>query len=132
MKIKEALERIKKSHHIAMAMLCEGRKDDETEKAIETIEKKLKQLEEKVNHFKNVKNRYRRNQKFVEKENEKLKKAIEILKDILDIKLEVYINGGCTLNHKVIPNCRRPDERCLRYLDKEQYELLKEVFNDVA
>ena len=41
MNSREALERIIKSHHIAMAMLCEGRKDDETEKAIETIKQDL-------------------------------------------------------------------------------------------
>ena len=35
---KEALERIKKSHCIAMAMLCEGRKDIETENAIKELE----------------------------------------------------------------------------------------------
>lgn len=34
----EALERVKKSHCIAMAMLCEGRKDIETENALKKLE----------------------------------------------------------------------------------------------
>jgi hypothetical protein len=63
-------------------------------------------------------------------ENLKLKKAIEILNDKLDIKLEVYHNGGCILNHKVIRNCIIPNERCLRYLEVEEYELLKEVLEN--
>lgn len=63
----------------------------------------------------------------LQKENIKLKKVIEILDDKLDIKLEVYHNGGCTLNYKVIRNCIIPNERCLRYLEVEEYKLLKEV-----
>lgn len=42
---REALERIIKSHYIAMAMLCEDQKDDETEKAIEIIKQDLEVLE---------------------------------------------------------------------------------------
>ena len=60
---------------------------------------------------------------------EKLEKALDILKEKLDIKLEVYHSGGCTLNHKIIPNCVTPNERCLRYLEVEEYELLKEVLD---
>ena len=58
---------------------------------------------------------------------EKLEKVIEILKEKLDIKLEIYHNGGCILNHKIISNCVIPNERCLRYLEVEEYKLLKEV-----
>ena len=43
---KEALERIKKSHRIAMACLGIDKPDIETEKAIEKIEKDLKVLEQ--------------------------------------------------------------------------------------
>ena len=64
------------------------------------------------------------------KENTKLKKAIEILNDKLDIKLEVYHNGGCTLNHKIISNCIVSHERCLRHLEVEEYKLLKEVLEN--
>ena len=42
---KEALERIKKSHYIAMACMGIDKPDIETEKAIKTIEKDLKILE---------------------------------------------------------------------------------------
>ena len=63
-------------------------------------------------------------------ENDKLKKVIEILKDKLDIKLEVYHSGGCTLNHKIIPNCIVSQERCLRHLEVEEYYLLKEVIHN--
>ena len=42
---KEALERIKKSHRIAMACLEIDKPDIETEKAIKIIEKELKVLE---------------------------------------------------------------------------------------
>ena len=59
-----------------------------------------------------------------------LKKVIKILKDKLDIKLEVYRNGGCILNHKVIYNCMIPNERCLRYLEVEEYKLLKEILEN--
>lgn len=52
------------------------------------------------------------------------------MEDKLDIKLEVYNNGGCTLNHKIIPNCIVSQERCLRHLEVEEYELLKEVFGN--
>lgn len=37
----EALERVKKSHCIAMAMLCEGRKDIETENALKKLEEAI-------------------------------------------------------------------------------------------
>ena len=57
-------------------------------------------------------------------------KVIKILKDKLDIKLEVYRNGGCILNHKVIYNCMIPNERCLRYLEVEEYKLLKEILEN--
>lgn len=42
---KEALERIKKSHYIAMACMGIDKPDIETEKAIKTIEKDLEVLE---------------------------------------------------------------------------------------
>ncbi len=42
---KEALERIKKSHYIAMACMEIDKPDIETEKAIKTIEKDLEILE---------------------------------------------------------------------------------------
>lgn len=42
---KEALERIKKSHYIAMACMGIDKPDIETEKAIKTIEKDLEILE---------------------------------------------------------------------------------------
>ena len=42
---KEALERIKKSHHIAMSCMEIDKPDIETEKAIKTIEKDLEILE---------------------------------------------------------------------------------------
>ncbi len=42
---KEALKRIKKSHSVAMALLTEGAKDEETENAIRFIEEDLKRLE---------------------------------------------------------------------------------------
>ena len=42
---KEALERIKKSHYIAMACMGIDKPDIETEKAIKTIEKELKELQ---------------------------------------------------------------------------------------
>ena len=42
---KEAMKRIKTSHHIAMDMLCEGRKDEETEMAISKIEQELELFE---------------------------------------------------------------------------------------
>ena len=42
---KEALERIKKSHYIAMACIGIDKPDIETEKAIKTIEKDLEILE---------------------------------------------------------------------------------------
>ena len=42
---KEALERIKKSHYIAMACMGIDKPDIETEKAIEKIEKDLEVLE---------------------------------------------------------------------------------------
>lgn len=45
----EALERVKRSHHIAMAMLCGGLKDVDTEKALKRLEeavKKAKRYEE--------------------------------------------------------------------------------------
>ena len=48
----EALERVKRSHHIAMAMLCGGLKDADTEKALKRLEdavKKAKRYEEKHN-----------------------------------------------------------------------------------
>lgn len=73
MNSKEALERIIKSHHIAMAMLCEGRKDDETEKAIETIKKDLDKLEElkvNVNVVQSLAKKYKQ-------ENDKLKLALD-------------------------------------------------------
>ena len=41
---KEALERIKRSHRIAMDMLVDGQKDEETEKAIGIVEKDLETL----------------------------------------------------------------------------------------
>ena len=46
MNTQEALERIKRSHCIAMACLGIGKPDIETEKAIEKIEKDLKVLEQ--------------------------------------------------------------------------------------
>ena len=61
---------------------------------------------------------------------EQLEKALDILKEKLDIKLEVYHSGGCTLNHKIIPNCVTPNERCLRYLEVEEYELLKNTLEE--
>ena len=64
------------------------------------------------------------------KECAKLKQAISILKEKLDIKLEIYHSGGCTLNHKIIPNCVTSNERCLRYLEVEEYGLLKEVLEN--
>lgn len=42
---KEALERIKKSHFVAMALLIDGEKDEETEQALEIIAKSLEVLE---------------------------------------------------------------------------------------
>ena len=66
----------------------------------------------------------------LKEENDKFKQALEILKDKLDIKLEVYRNGGCTLNHKIIYNCIVGFERCLRYLEVEEYKLLKEVLDN--
>ena len=41
----EALERVKKSHYVAMACLGVGQDDTETLEAIDTIEKELKTLE---------------------------------------------------------------------------------------
>ena len=37
----EALERVKRSHHIAMAMFCGGQKDIETENAIKLLEEAI-------------------------------------------------------------------------------------------
>ena len=68
----------------------------------------------------------KRNKELIE-ENKKLKQAIDTLKDKLDIKLEIYHNGGCTLNYKIISNCIIPNDRCLKHLEVEQYKLLKEV-----
>ena len=42
---REALERIKRSHYVAMAMLCDGKPDEETENAIKVIEQALDRLE---------------------------------------------------------------------------------------
>lgn len=41
----EALERVKKSHFIAMSLLIDGKQDIETEQALETIEQALKRNE---------------------------------------------------------------------------------------
>ena len=60
----------------------------------------------------------------------KYKQVLDILKDKLDIKLEIYHNGGCTLNHKIISNCITSNDRCLQHLEIEQYEILKEVLGN--
>lgn len=91
------------------------------------------------NCYKKLKEKYKKlqkeNEKFLVNKNlaqilaVKYKKALDILKEKLDIKLEIHHNGGCTLNHKIISNCVIPNERCLRYLEVEEYELLKEVLD---
>lgn len=81
-------------------------------------------------HSKNCYKKLKAKYKKLEVENKKLKQAIDILKEKLDIKLEVYHCGGCTLNHKIISNCVTSNERCLRYLEVEEYELLKEMLEE--
>lgn len=60
----------------------------------------------------------------------KLKKAFDILKDKLKFELIVYRNGGCTLKHCVNKQTMVSDDSCLRWLEIEEYELLKEVLCD--
>ena len=54
---REALERIKKSHHVAMAMLCDGKPDEETENAIKVIEQALKRLDDLENFVSFIKSK---------------------------------------------------------------------------
>lgn len=99
---REALERIKRLHHVAMAMLCDGRKDEETENAIKIIEQVLDRLEELEEEEKNA----------------KLKKAIEILKTCIFV-IE---------NHQSI--ILVPSYEIEVELTKEEYNILKEVLGD--
>ena len=62
---------------------------------------------------------------------EKLEKAIELLKDKLKFELAIYRNGGCTLKHYMNKQTMVSDDTCLRHLEIEEYELLKEVLCDV-
>ena len=56
-KYNEALERIKRSHHIAMSMLCGGQPDEKTEVAIDEVEelvekqKPVKPIDELNNEY---------------------------------------------------------------------------------
>jgi hypothetical protein len=72
----------------------------------------------------------RRNCKFYEKENTKLKKTIEILEKRLGVKLKVCINGGCSISILVNDRLITPNNEYLIYIDKEEYELLKEVLHN--
>ena len=121
----EALKRLKQETCPATYM-----PDFDKDLCIDVIGKDLDKLEHLDKYVDQLKTEIvETNQKRyeLEKENQKLKKVIEILKEKLDIKLEIYHNGGCILNHKIISNCVIPNERCLRYLEVEEYELLKEV-----
>lgn len=93
----------------------------------EKLEKENKELKEKTEKI--IDELIEHEQKTFRKY-AKCKRALDILKEKLDIKLEVYHCGGCTLNHKIIPNCVTPNERCLRYLEVEEYELLKSVLEE--
>ena len=110
----DKLEQLEKENQELKETLNKTRK-----MGLETIEEKEQLSNElhKLNCYRNIELN----------EISKLKRALNILKEKLDIKLEIYHNGGCTLNHKIISNCITPDERCLRYLEVEEYELLKEV-----
>lgn len=99
---------------------------------VEELKKENQELKEKVDYYKKE---MESEQCFRESNQNHLIKyaqAIKILKEKLELKLEVYHNGGCTLNHKVIHNCITPDERCLRNLEIKEYDLLKEAFESVG
>ena len=86
---KEALERIKKSHYIAMACMGIDKPDIETEKAINTIEKDLEALEiyEKftIPNLRKLILKLYNNEELTREEN-------EIIFDIMSLKNEVLQN----------------------------------------
>lgn len=123
LKIKQDLERLEKLE------IANKNNEGLVRENVDLINRNLK-LQDELKKCQDTIKKWMKDNKQLIIDNGKLKKAVDILKEKLDIKLEVYHSGGCTLNHKIIPNCVTPNERCLRYLEVEEYELLKRFLEE--
>lgn len=65
-------------------------------------------------------------------ENAKLKKVIGILEKRLGVKIKVCINGGCSISILVNDRLITPNNEYLKYIDKEEYKLLREVLDNAT
>ena len=65
-------------------------------------------------------------------ENDKLKQAIKILKDKLKLDVSLNIDDEFSLEVKINKTCNTPNIIYLKYLETEQAQLLKQVFESVG
>lgn len=139
---KEALEKIKErlflkeNDYVKTFIPCILKISQDLER-LEKLEKENKELNE-LYESKTILNRNQYiileelNEKnlTLSQENAKLKKVIGILEKRLGIKIKVCINGGCSISILVNDRLITPNNEYLKYIDKEEYELLREVLEN--
>lgn len=122
----DRLEKLEKENEsLKLTIKCQNASEEQMKSyalGLEQENQELKEYFDKIASGNTIIELFRQNQNF--------KKAIDILKDKLKFELAVYRNGGCTLKHYANKQTMINDDSCLRHLEIEEYELLKEVLCD--